>query len=47
MRARRPPEPVIDFGCLGVGDPACDAIPAWTYFSTERRTVDTNTFNIS
>jgi aminoglycoside phosphotransferase (APT) family kinase protein len=24
---------VIDFGCLGVGDPACDAMVAWTYFS--------------
>jgi aminoglycoside phosphotransferase (APT) family kinase protein len=24
---------VIDFGCLGVGDPACDLLPAWTLFS--------------
>ena len=23
---------VIDFGCLGVGDPACDAMAAWTVF---------------
>jgi aminoglycoside phosphotransferase (APT) family kinase protein len=22
---------VIDFGCLGVGDPACDVMAAWTY----------------
>lgn len=23
---------VIDFGCLGVGDPACDLVIAWTFF---------------
>ena len=23
---------VIDFGCLGVGDPACDLVMAWTFF---------------
>ena len=28
---------VIDFGCLGVGDPACDAMVAWTLFSAEAR----------
>ncbi|HMS25291.1 MAG TPA: aminoglycoside phosphotransferase family protein [Acidimicrobiia bacterium] len=28
---------VIDFGCLGIGDPACDLIPAWTLFSSENR----------
>lgn len=28
---------VIDWGCLGVGDPACDAMPAWTYFTAETR----------
>jgi aminoglycoside phosphotransferase (APT) family kinase protein len=27
---------VIDFGCLGVGDPACDLIVAWSLFSAER-----------
>lgn len=26
---------VIDFGVLGVGDPACDYVLAWTYFDTE------------
>jgi aminoglycoside phosphotransferase (APT) family kinase protein len=30
---------VIDFGCLGVGDPACDLVPAWTLFSGESRDV--------
>jgi aminoglycoside phosphotransferase (APT) family kinase protein len=30
---------VIDFGCLGVGDPACDLIVAWNLFSTATRTV--------
>jgi aminoglycoside phosphotransferase (APT) family kinase protein len=28
---------VIDFGCLGVGDPATDLIVAWTLFSGESR----------
>jgi aminoglycoside phosphotransferase (APT) family kinase protein len=28
---------VIDFGCSGVGDPACDLTIAWTLFSEERR----------
>jgi aminoglycoside phosphotransferase (APT) family kinase protein len=26
---------VIDFGCSGVGDPACDLVIAWTFFSGE------------
>ncbi len=30
---------VIDFGCLGVGDPACDLMAAWTYLSAETRDV--------
>jgi aminoglycoside phosphotransferase (APT) family kinase protein len=28
---------VIDFGCLGVGDPACDVMVAWTYLSAGAR----------
>ena len=28
---------VIDFGCLGVGDPACDLVPGWTLLSPETR----------
>src|SRR4029077_19799795 len=28
---------VIDFGCMGVGDPACDAMVAWTYLSAQTR----------
>jgi aminoglycoside phosphotransferase (APT) family kinase protein len=28
---------VIDFGGLGVGDPACDLMIAWTLFSGESR----------
>ena len=28
---------VIDFGCLCVGDPACDVMAAWTYFAGEAR----------
>ena len=23
---------IIDFGCMGVGDPACDLVMAWTWF---------------
>ncbi|MGZ4352612.1 MAG: aminoglycoside phosphotransferase family protein [Gaiellaceae bacterium] len=30
---------VIDWGCLGVGDPACDCMPAWNLFDAERRAV--------
>lgn len=30
---------VIDFGCLGVGDPACDLMVAWNLFSAECREV--------
>src|SRR5258708_33101171 len=30
---------VIDFGCLGVGDPACDLMVAWNLFSAETRTI--------
>ncbi|HEX2035932.1 MAG TPA: aminoglycoside phosphotransferase family protein [Chloroflexota bacterium] len=28
---------VIDFGCLGIGDPACDLMVAWTLFSGQSR----------
>lgn len=28
---------VIDFGGLGVGDPACDLLPAWTLFDAKPR----------
>jgi aminoglycoside phosphotransferase (APT) family kinase protein len=28
---------VIDWGCLGVGDPACDLQPAWNIFAGESR----------
>jgi aminoglycoside phosphotransferase (APT) family kinase protein len=30
---------VIDFGLLGVGDPACDLMVAWTYLSADARQV--------
>ncbi|MGW5231645.1 aminoglycoside phosphotransferase family protein [Streptomyces nodosus] len=30
---------VIDFGCLGVGDPACDLFPAWNLLPTGAREV--------
>ncbi|MDQ4068088.1 MAG: phosphotransferase [Actinomycetota bacterium] len=28
---------MIDFGCMAVGDPACDLAVAWTFFSGESR----------
>ncbi len=28
---------VIDFGCLGVGDPACDVMTAWLFLPSETR----------
>ncbi|MCK9548820.1 MAG: aminoglycoside phosphotransferase family protein [Sphaerochaeta sp.] len=28
---------IIDFGMLGVGDPACDLVMAWTFFDEESR----------
>ncbi|WP_436498920.1 aminoglycoside phosphotransferase family protein [Actinokineospora sp. HUAS TT18] len=30
---------VIDFGTSGVGDPACDLVMAWTYFTGDERKV--------
>jgi aminoglycoside phosphotransferase (APT) family kinase protein len=30
---------VIDFGLLGVGDPACDLIVAWSVFSCDTRDI--------
>jgi aminoglycoside phosphotransferase (APT) family kinase protein len=30
---------VIDFGTCGVGDPACDLLPAWNFFPAEAREV--------
>ncbi len=30
---------VLDFGCSGVGDPACDLVIAFTYFDDEARPV--------
>lgn len=32
---------VIDFGCAGVGDPACDLVIAWTLFAGTSRTAFT------
>lgn len=30
---------VIDFGTCGVGDPACDLVIAWTYFTGQERAI--------
>ncbi|MEK4760346.1 aminoglycoside phosphotransferase family protein [Viridibacillus sp. FSL E2-0187] len=37
---------VIDFGILGVGDPACDAAMAWTFFDEKSRKTFKNTLNM-
>jgi aminoglycoside phosphotransferase (APT) family kinase protein len=37
---------VIDFGALGVGDPACDLMVAWTYLSADARQVFRNELNV-
>lgn len=30
---------VIDFGCMGIGDPACDLVIAWTLLNNESRRI--------
>jgi aminoglycoside phosphotransferase (APT) family kinase protein len=37
---------VIDFGCLGVGDPACDLMVAWNLLSAESRDVFRNALQV-
>ena len=37
---------VIDFGCLGVGDPACDVMAAWMFLSAETRDVFRDVLNV-
>jgi len=37
---------VIDFGSLGIGDPACDVVIAWTLFKGESREVFRDTLQL-
>ncbi len=37
---------MIDFGCLGVGDPACDVMAAWLLLSAESRHVFRDTLQV-
>lgn len=37
---------IIDFGVLGVGDPACDLAMAWTYFDSDSRTIFLEKMNV-
>lgn len=30
---------IIDFGCMGIGDPACDLTIAWTFFKNKSREI--------
>ncbi len=37
---------VIDFGCMGIGDPACDLTIAWTFFKNKSRGVFKNALSL-
>ena len=37
---------IIDFGQLAIGDPACDLVIAWNFFSNENREVFKNTVQL-
>ncbi len=37
---------VIDFGCLGVGDPACDVMAAWLFLSAANRDIFRAVLNV-
>jgi len=37
---------VIDFGCLGVGDPACDVMVAWKVLSADTRIIFRTTLSV-
>jgi aminoglycoside phosphotransferase (APT) family kinase protein len=37
---------VIDFGCMGIGDPACDLVIAWTFLRNKSREIFKKYLNI-
>lgn len=37
---------IIDFGCIAIGDPACDLAIAWTDFDDESRKIFKNSLNL-
>jgi aminoglycoside phosphotransferase (APT) family kinase protein len=37
---------VIDFSCLGVGDPACDLLPAWAFLTAGTREIFRNALGV-
>jgi aminoglycoside phosphotransferase (APT) family kinase protein len=37
---------VIDFGCMGIGDPACDLVIAWTLFKNDSRALFKSLLNL-
>ncbi len=37
---------VIDFGLMGIGDPACDLIPAWSLLTSESRALFRETLGV-
>ena len=38
--------PVIDFGLMGIGDPAVDCLPAWSLFDAHSRSVFKETLKV-
>jgi aminoglycoside phosphotransferase (APT) family kinase protein len=38
---------VIDFGCVAIGDPACDLVIAWTFFSGQSRLAFQNALKLN
>lgn len=37
---------IIDFGCMGMGDPACDLVIAWTYLPKEASNIFINSLSL-
>ncbi len=37
---------IIDFGCMGIGDPACDLTITWTFFKNKSRNVFRNALGL-
>jgi aminoglycoside phosphotransferase (APT) family kinase protein len=37
---------IIDFGLMGIGDPACDLIPAWSFLTADTRNIFRTTLGV-
>jgi aminoglycoside phosphotransferase (APT) family kinase protein len=38
---------IIDFGCMGIGDPACDLVIAWTFLEDKAREIFIHELNLN